>query len=122
MSTFAPGDRVRLTCSDNATLDGQLAVVEALESWGAHVKSVAPTWPGSTSSRYRAGWGEMIPVREPVVLPPVRAADMRNRADERAREEGYSGDACSNCGSFRMKRTGVCLCCEDCGSTSGGCS
>lgn len=35
---------------------------------------------------------------------------------------GFSGDVCSNCGSASMVRTGTCLTCQSCGSTSGGCS
>jgi len=38
-----------------------------------------------------------------------------------AKGMGYTGDACSKCGSMRMKRSGTCGVCEDCG-TSGGCS
>ncbi len=32
---------------------------------------------------------------------------------------GYSGDMCSNCKEFTMRRVGTCLQCESCGSTSG---
>ena len=33
-----------------------------------------------------------------------------------------SGDLCATCGGAQMIRTGTCLTCVDCGSTSGGCS
>ena len=39
-----------------------------------------------------------------------------------ARAKGYTGDCCVTCGGTRMVRAGVCLKCEDCGDTSGGCS
>jgi hypothetical protein len=42
-------------------------------------------------------------------------------ASELAASAGYTGDACTNCGGFRMKRAGTCAVCEDCGTT-GGCS
>lgn len=119
MKQFLVGERVVLD-TDNPYLDGAIAYVEALAEWGAFVRC-----PHAATGKYRALFSEMIPFPEAAVVHtslPVRAADTRNRADERAREAGYSGDACGNCGSFRMKRTGVCLCCEDCGSTSGGCS
>ncbi|QEK38038.1 adenosylcobalamin-dependent ribonucleoside-diphosphate reductase [Candidatus Cytomitobacter indipagum] len=32
---------------------------------------------------------------------------------------GYTGDMCSNCKEFTMRRVGTCLQCESCGSTSG---
>lgn len=38
-----------------------------------------------------------------------------------AKQLGYSGDVCSNCGSFKMTRTGTCLTCTTCGQ-SRGCS
>lgn len=38
-----------------------------------------------------------------------------------ARVQGYTGDVCATCGSARMRRCGVCLVCDSCGSTSGGC-
>lgn len=34
----------------------------------------------------------------------------------------FSGDSCQDCGSFEMVRTGTCLTCQQCGSSSGGCS
>lgn len=33
-----------------------------------------------------------------------------------------SGDICKDCGSAQMVRTGTCLTCQACGSSSGGCS
>ena len=38
---------------------------------------------------------------------------------EKARLQGYTGDACGDCGSFTMVRNGSCLKCETCGATSG---
>ena len=32
---------------------------------------------------------------------------------------GYTGEQCPNCESFRLKRNGSCMICEDCGSTTG---
>lgn len=32
---------------------------------------------------------------------------------------GYTGDQCSHCSSMRMKISGHCLVCEDCGTTTG---
>jgi len=36
-----------------------------------------------------------------------------------ARLAGFVGDACSTCGSFTMQRSGTCLRCTSCGSTTG---
>jgi ribonucleoside-diphosphate reductase alpha chain len=42
------------------------------------------------------------------------------RAEE-SREQGYTGDACTNCQGFRVRRNGTCTVCEDC-QTASGCS
>lgn len=34
----------------------------------------------------------------------------------------FSGDICQDCGSTSMVRTGTCMTCQACGSSSGGCS
>lgn len=36
-----------------------------------------------------------------------------------AREQGYEGVACDNCGEWKMKRSGPCLVCAACGTTTG---
>lgn len=36
-----------------------------------------------------------------------------------ARQQGYTGNTCVNCGSARMKVSGHCEVCEDCGTTTG---
>lgn len=38
------------------------------------------------------------------------------------RDIGYTGDTCQSCGSTRVKRTGTCAVCEDCGTSVGGCA
>ena len=38
---------------------------------------------------------------------------------EMSKAQGYSGDACSDCGNFTLVRNGVCLKCVTCGATSG---
>jgi hypothetical protein len=38
---------------------------------------------------------------------------------ENATGMGYTGDACDHCGSMRMKHTGHCNTCEECGTTTG---
>lgn len=38
---------------------------------------------------------------------------------EQATQMGYTGDACDHCGSMKMKVTGHCNTCEECGTTTG---
>jgi ribonucleoside-diphosphate reductase alpha chain len=49
----------------------------------------------------------------------MKAAAALSAQVQRARMQGYEGDACPNCQSFTMVRNGSCLKCETCGSTSG---
>ena len=43
----------------------------------------------------------------------------RSEQMTRAREMGFTGDICSDCGSMTMVRNGTCLKCTTCGSTTG---
>ncbi|MCP5071084.1 MAG: vitamin B12-dependent ribonucleotide reductase [bacterium] len=54
----------------------------------------------------------------PVVAKAKRMARPMSRA-EAARLQGFTGDACGDCGSFTMVRNGTCLKCDTCGATSG---
>ena len=36
-----------------------------------------------------------------------------------AREAGFTGDICDDCGSSQMVRNGTCLKCNSCGATTG---
>ncbi|MCZ7582918.1 MAG: hypothetical protein M5R36_06050 [Deltaproteobacteria bacterium] len=36
-----------------------------------------------------------------------------------AKEKGFTGDACPECGQFTMVRNGTCTKCVTCGSTTG---
>ncbi|MBU1430812.1 vitamin B12-dependent ribonucleotide reductase [Myxococcota bacterium] len=48
---------------------------------------------------------------------PERAAKKRNM--QIARQQGYEGDPCPDCGAFTLVRNGACLKCVSCGSTTG---
>lgn len=56
---------------------------------------------------------------EPVVGMAKPAGDGFQSKYERARQMGYTGDACGDCGSMTMVRNGTCLKCNTCGATSG---
>jgi ribonucleoside-diphosphate reductase alpha chain len=57
--------------------------------------------------------GELQPVPSP---PPGQTA---GQLRVQALMQGYTGDQCSNCNSMRMKVSGHCMVCEDCGTTTG---
>ena len=53
----------------------------------------------------------------PIPSPPTHQDAGQLRAQ--ALMQGYTGDQCSNCNSMRMKVSGHCMVCEDCGTTTG---
>lgn len=53
-----------------------------------------------------------VPRREPTISPTMTQTEM-------ARVSGFTGDSCTGCGSFSMRRNGTCLLCTACGSTTG---
>lgn len=64
---------------------------------------------------------------EPLFTPDRdRESPMSNEVSQKthlvqARQQGYSGQRCWRCRSYRLRPAGSCALCEDCGETSGGC-
>ena len=50
--------------------------------------------------------------------PPVSVETTLTQR-EIAMRKGFTGDACTTCGQFAMRRSGTCATCDSCGSTSG---
>ena len=61
---------------------------------------------------------EAVATRAPEARFVTRTRTLISAA-EKARLQGYTGDACPDCGSFTMVRNGTCEKCETCGATSG---
>jgi len=51
--------------------------------------------------------------------PASKSAILADPKISDARSKGYTGEACRECGSMKVRRNGTCTVCEDCGSTSG---
>lgn len=58
-------------------------------------------------------------VAEEVPEAEVAKANISTSELDSAKQQGYTGSACSSCGSMKMKRNGACEICLDCGATSG---
>lgn len=70
-----------------------------------------------------AGRDPVLPAGLYVVEPPATLTHDQARSIAKramAQQQGFTGDACDNCGAFAVKRTGKCTTCDACGST-GGC-
>ncbi len=57
-------------------------------------------------------------VKRPQTRQTILVAD-EDAAILVARDQGYTGDACGQCGSMKVKQNGTCSLCLDCGTTSG---
>jgi hypothetical protein len=104
LTSLASGEEIYLRTPDNPKLDGALATVEEVHHWGAHVLT-----PAAATGRFRALFSEMVRL------------NTSSSSSSNGKDQGFTGECCNTCGSFRMKRTGVCSTCQDCG-TSGGCA
>lgn len=56
---------------------------------------------------------------EPVPADGVGTNGAYARRVSEAKARGYTGESCPVCGSMRMRQSGSCAVCEDCGTTSG---
>lgn len=95
--TMRVGDQVRLVTPENERLHGTIAQILTLTEWGAYCSA-----PAAATGQYRAHWSEMERI-------------------EAISTKEYTGNPCIQCGSLRMRRSGSCSVCEDCGE-NGGCS
>jgi ribonucleoside-diphosphate reductase alpha chain len=68
----------------------------------------------------RAGRPKGSPKKTPsLVANTAGRAPAKQKQIEEARQKGYEGDACLECGQFTLVRNGTCLKCMSCGATSG---
>lgn len=67
----------------------------------AYTQEVAPSAPSAAASQV------------------VKNSESQEDKYNRARQMGYTGDACGDCGSMTLVRNGTCLKCNTCGATSG---
>ncbi len=69
----------------------------------------------------------IVQTRKAETVAAQKATDERQQmslspapdSKETARAQGFTGDACSSCGSMKMKRNGSCMVCIECGTTTG---
>ncbi len=75
---------------------------------------------GGFSSRGRDAAIVALTRNVAATVPELKVTTVLSISAKPARN--LSGDICHDCGSPNMIRTGTCLTCGDCGSSSGGCS
>ena len=62
---------------------------------------------------------EPVAVSAEPTISRTKASTSANTEYKKAKQLGYTGDACPECGSMTMVRNGTCMKCITCGSTSG---
>jgi ribonucleoside-diphosphate reductase alpha chain len=60
-----------------------------------------------------------VPMAVKASVLSAKASESQEDKYNRARQMGYTGDACGDCGSMTLVRNGTCLKCNTCGATSG---
>jgi hypothetical protein len=90
---------------------GSIAAANAIFNWMGRI--YGPTQQRAAIVAWDAG--DMFPPAEVPEHRPAPASPTR----ELAFAQGYTGDTCDQCGQMTMKRTGTCLTCASCGTTTG---
>ena len=84
--------------------------------------------PAPSAPKVVAKVAAPAPAVETVIAPNAEAPKTETKSGhahsyeseyDKAKQLGYTGDACTECGSMTMVRNGTCLKCITCGSTSG---
>jgi len=88
-------------------LPQDLMVLQGGQADGSHIAGTDPV----------AALNTLVP--ETADSPAGDTAVMGMSAVNRARMQGYEGEACGECGNYTLVRNGTCMKCNTCGSTSG---
>ena len=78
-----------------------------------------PATEGAAALDMRANFEEEIESVEVTEAAAPAEIDEAAQLREMARQQGYEGEACSNCGHMTLVRNGTCLKCVTCGTTTG---
>jgi len=88
-------------------------------------QSLAPQAAGGMTPLFPEGEAaSMVQTASPAMAVPghghaAQAASQSQNAFTAARQKGYTGDPCPECGHLTMVRNGACLKCQTCGATTG---
>jgi ribonucleoside-diphosphate reductase alpha chain len=61
----------------------------------------------------------LVPATSDTVTVAAPMATMGMSASDKAKMQGYEGEACGECGNYTLVRNGTCMKCNTCGATSG---
>jgi hypothetical protein len=69
-----------------------------------------------TAAAVKAAWEDGSIIHEPDAQPPQPQPQVTRLE---AKAQGFTGNQCTNCNSMKMKVSGHCEVCVDCGTTTG---
>ena len=84
---------------------------------GVSLRTIHPAALGSAATDVERILRSHLFDEPPAPALPTGTSTLTQR--EIAQAQGYTGDVCSTCGGFTMKRAGTCLTCQACGGTTG---
>lgn len=84
---------------------------------GSGVVAAPPARPATTATQVQVP--PAIAQRQTTVAPAKPAVDAKAEKIRIARQKGYEGDPCTECGQLTLVRSGACAKCDTCGATSG---
>ena len=99
-----------------APVTSRPAVAAAPVAWVSPPTVVLPTSKPAPAMAPAAAYASAVAVAATPAAPEVRSAAS---LQAEAREKGYQGDPCGDCGQLMLVRNGTCLKCMNCGATSG---
>ena len=92
------------------------AVAAAPVAWVSPPTVVLPASKPAPALAPAPAYASAVAVAATPAAPEVRSAAS---LQAEAREKGYQGDPCGDCGQLMLVRNGTCLKCMNCGATSG---
>jgi ribonucleoside-diphosphate reductase alpha chain len=102
-----------MSTEEESPYAGKTSVIAQKEALNENIPNNLYVLPirqeSSITMAVAAGGGSRTGYRKPATADRI----------QRARLQGYEGDACGDCGNFTMVRNGTCLKCNTCGATNG---
>ena len=116
--------RVKMSSSIIDWVFRELAIEYAGRSDLAHVDAedldpFSISRPEMTEEGLSRVQGEKREVQMTLEASVAPIMDVGEKTRQAARERGFTGDICDDCGGSQMVRNGTCLKCNECGSTTG---
>lgn len=96
-------------CETRAAIDKMASMMEVIPGVPEEIR---------TNPAFVVVEPSLNPVNPPVATKALETRSIKAFSDM-SKMQGYTGDACGECGNYTLVRNGTCLKCNTCGATSG---